>query len=210
MTLKYRYKKTLATKGKSHADLLDEYEKAGNLQKDHTILVPDAPMPFGDIQTNVTKGRSVLELWQNGSKPAKITFKNTMLILKDGYYKNGINFESVANDTDNAELSALLGYELYAVIVKPEKAPLTITNTVLLGVLYFVILASKKAKFYNIEVTLVIDGVNGKPVMFPSLYKSFGNVAGFTSGAKYLIRVQAVLTKGEFSEWTPYVAVRVN
>jgi len=210
MTLKYRYKKTLAKKGLSHADRIDAYENAGTLQKINTELVPDAPQLFSEIGVTVIKARVNLELWQNGSKPAKTTFLNCMITLKDGYYKNGMYFESVANDTDNAELNDLLGYELYAKTVKPPKAPLTITNTVFLGVLYFVILAIKRAKFYNIEVTLVTDGVSGTPVLFPSLYKASGNVAGFTSGAKYLIRVQAILTNGNVSEWTPYVAVRVN
>ena len=210
MTLKYRYKKTLAKKGMSHSKRIDAYENVANLQKICSELVPDAPQLFSVILALIIKARLNLELWQNGSKTAKTTFLNTMILLKDGYFKNGMYFESVANDTDNAELSTLLGYELYAVTVKPSKAPLTITNTVFLGVLYFVILANKKAKFYNIEVTLVTDGVNGTPVMFPSLYKASGNVAGFTSGAKYLIRVQAMLTNGDVSEWTPYVAIRAN
>ncbi len=207
MQKKFRNIKTVP-KGSNSAKI-QSHTNAANLQEKSTLLVPTAPMSFTQIRALVVIAVLNFNLWKNGSKPAKILFKKAMKDLQDGYYNNGVYYETVANDTDNAELFALLGYESYKTVVRKVKASIHVENTSILGVLFFILRAFRGIKCYNIEGTIIDGDVMGTPVMFPILTKSTGTVAGFVSGAKYLIRAQAVFAGGRLGEWTDYFTIRV-
>ena len=207
MAKKFRNKKTVP-KGSNSAKI-QSHTNAANLQEKSTLLVPAAPMMFTQIRALVVIAVLNFNLWKNGSKPAKILFKKAMKDLQDGYYNNGVYYETVANDTDNEELFALLGYEPYQIGVKKGRASIHVENTSILGVLFFILKTFRGVRCFNIEGTIIDGDVMGEPKMFPILTKSTGTVAGFVSGAKYLIRAQAVFAGGRLGEWTDYFTIRV-
>ena len=207
MAIKYKCIKTLETD--NDLEQIEEHIVVADKQKTNTGLVPHAFMMFGEIIINTTLASLSYKQWKGGDETAKIIFDETMELLADGYYKNGSYFEQVANDTDNSQLFSLLGYRSYKTRESIDKAPITVFNTNILGVLLFILKAFKKVKCYNVEGTILTDGVMGTPVVFPSMPKSKANVEGFVSGALYLVRTQAIFTNGNKGDWTPYFKIRV-
>ncbi|MEI6821635.1 MAG: hypothetical protein WCL51_06845 [Bacteroidota bacterium] len=208
MALKYKNKKTVPDG--THLEKIEWHKSTADKQKLHTLLVPDAPMSFVDKTALAIKAETNYNLWKGGDNVAKITFKKTMIELQDGTYVNGVYFETVANDTDNAELFELLGYESYKTPAKAEKALINVYNTNILGVLLFILKAFLKTKFYNVEGMMKTGDVWGAVQDFPVLPTSNDTSSGFVSGALYLVRTQPVFTNGKKGEWTPWFEIRVR
>ncbi|MEI6822877.1 MAG: hypothetical protein WCL51_13160 [Bacteroidota bacterium] len=189
---------------------IEAHRVAAAKQKANTLLVPIAVMMFALIITNATTAEALYNAWKNGDEPSKTAFLNIMAVLDDGYYKNGVYYEVIANETSNNELFVLLGYQPYKIAVNPEKNEISVINTDVKGELEFDLRNYKKVKSFDVQGRIITDGVVGDTKGFPSLTECKGTVAGFESGALYQVRTRPSFTNGKKGEWSPWVEIRIT